>query len=197
MVLQFHLVALFIALAEALEGPDHALFLEHLLCEGLAVELRVVLEVLHRAVQQVDLVGLGDLVVLWQLLGDERPGELQHIAGAVHMVVLRAVVDEGLLPVVGVGVVIDHEQGEGPFGEEHQHGLVGLVVPQPAFQLHADGAAVHLALDEHLLVVELVDAHRVVERPAQFHRAEAGHEEVAALDVVVLRRVDEVLGDGA
>jgi hypothetical protein len=113
------------------------------------------------------------------------------------MVLLGAVIDELLLPEIAVAIVVNDEQGEGPLGEEHQHGLVGLQVAEATLQLHAHVAACHLALDEDLLVVELVDTHRIEHGRPQFHAAELRHVEIAPFDALVYRYILQVLGHGA
>ena len=106
---------------------NDVIVIKNLLFKILLAELVMGFEIFHGPVQQIHLVGPGDIEFIADLPCDEILGDGQEIIGAIDMIVFGPVFDKVRMPVFRIGaVVIHHQDGIGLFGENHQAGFVGL-----------------------------------------------------------------------
>lgn len=190
-VVDHHVVLLLEApfvLAEALD--DFGLF-DDLVGELLHLEGVVLFEELQRAVQQVDLVGLGDLELLGQRLGDEILGQGHRVLRVRVAVLALAYVEEVVHPVLRLDAavgVIDHGHHVAVLAllVEDEAALVELLDVDALLAFEVEVAALVQHPQERVLVLRL-------EQPDGVHGV-AIHDAVAEIDRVELAALDFWVG---
>ena len=208
---QRYLVFFLVLLAVLAETVYHFRLGNHLLGEGLQVEIVVLLEVVAAAVEHVGLVGLADtLELLGQLVGDKLFVCLHLGVGVVVLILALAYVQEVVFPIEGIGAAVG--------GIDHAHDIAFVVLAvenQCAFvQLVGVDAVLHLQavlrlragvvslrappffvvqnLEERLFVFGLEKSDGIHLFTIEHALGEIDHKEFATLDIGVGGGVVEV-----
>ena len=185
---------------EVVEALDNLRLFDDLVGELFHIEGVLLLEELQRPVQQVDLVGLGDLELFRQRLGDEVLGHRHHVLGVRILVLPLPHMQEIVNPVLclysAVGV-IDHRHHIAvlALAVEDQAALVELLDVDALLALEVEVNALVQHLQERVLVLRLEQpdgVHRLVVHDAV---AEIDRIELSALDFGVGALVVEVFGE--
>ena len=210
---QLHVVLALIGLAVLLETVDDIGLFQHVAGEVVHIEILVLLEKLDAPAQHIGLVGLGDLELLGQLVGDELLVGLHHLVCLVVFVLPLAYLQESVAPVGGVYTAV------GGIDRAHNIALVRLEIEdQRAFvQLVDVDALMHLQtvfggggivallprpllfavhhLQEGLLVFRLEESHRLRGFAVELATGEIDDKEVAPFDVGMQALLVEPAGD--
>ena len=186
------------SILESLELLDDFGLLDYRILEVLHLEVFVFLEKLHRAVEQIGLVGFRHLKLLRHFLGDKVLVHRHHIVGVVVLVLTLLYVQEVVGPVVRLGAVgiVDDLDHKAVFAlvVEHYAALVHLSRVDATVTLDAEVFAVALDLEECVLVFGLEQPHGINNLAIDLAVAEEHHIKFARLDVGMRTFFVQMLG---